>query len=270
MTEVGPTAELIERLRRHYIRDINKPGGVFVAECGINGTFGASQRCDALYAGFTNQSGRTLIGHEVKVSRADWVHEMDKPHKADRFVDSCHEWFLVVLDPAIVREGELPNGWGLMAPDPKARTRMRILVRPIRTTVTPDWDVVRSMMARADTLAADRRYTFERELAAEFHEKVQAMRAEFEEKGLNARGENEQLIAKVLAAIRAASPNWRPYPQPEDIAAAAMDLDEARRAGRQLRDEVKSRIRELRAAIDDVRGAYGPLSKILTEMDTGS
>lgn len=48
----------------------------------------------------------TLIGHEVKVSRADWLHELKQPEKAEAWKRFCHEWYLVVSDAAIVREGD--------------------------------------------------------------------------------------------------------------------------------------------------------------------
>lgn len=149
------THELMARLRRHYIAPSGMPGGVFVPECGKNGAWGASSRCDALYAGFTSTSGRILIGHEVKVSRADWLHELKQLEKADEWADQCHAWYLVVAEPGIVHDGELPNGWGLMAPTSKTRTRLTILTPArIHADRNPSWDAVRSMMARLDTLQA--------------------------------------------------------------------------------------------------------------------
>lgn len=53
-------------------------------------------------------------GHEVKVSRSDWLKELKDPGKAEAFRRFCHHWWLVVSDPDIVRAGELPAGWGLM------------------------------------------------------------------------------------------------------------------------------------------------------------
>ena len=78
------TKILMETLERHYINPSDDyAGGVFVPECGVNGKFGASSRVDALYVGFTQASGRLLIGHEVKASRSDWLRELSKVGKAD-------------------------------------------------------------------------------------------------------------------------------------------------------------------------------------------
>lgn len=149
------TQALTDALERHYIKPGSAlPGGVFLREVGINGTSG--RRCDALYAGFTAASGRLLVGHEVKVSRADWLHELDQPHKADRWADQCHSWWLVTPDPSIVRDGELPDGWGHMVL-PRTGRRLRVIARArVHADRQPQWWAVRSMMARTDTLTARR------------------------------------------------------------------------------------------------------------------
>lgn len=148
------TGELLERLQRHYIKPgAPLPGGIFLPEVGWNGQSGGG--CDAIYVGFTSTSGRILVGHELKVSRSDWLNELNKPGKADGWADQCHEWWLVVGDPTIVHDGELPAGWGLMAPGP-SKTRMKVLAKPDRKPRghAPSWDAVRSIMARQDTLRA--------------------------------------------------------------------------------------------------------------------
>ncbi len=76
----------------------------------------------------------TLIGHEVKVSRADWLHELKQPEKAEAWKRFCHEWYLVVSDAAIVREGELPDGWGLMVSHGRS---LRLVTRAARLRPEP-------------------------------------------------------------------------------------------------------------------------------------
>lgn len=157
MTESN-TEALLALLKRHYIKPgQDLPGGVFLPEVGQNGSWGAGSRCDAIYVGFTSSSGRMLVGHELKVSRADWLNELNKPGKADQWADQCHEWWLVVPNPAIVHEGELPAGWGLMYPG-RSKTRMQVHTPAERKdprTHQPSWDSVRSIIARHDTLRAE-------------------------------------------------------------------------------------------------------------------
>lgn len=149
---MAETETLLALLKRHYIKPgAPMPGGIFLPEVGQNGSWGASSRCDAIYVGFTSASGRLLVGHELKVSRADWLAELNKPGKADAWADECHEWWLVTT-PGVVHDGELPDGWGHMVPG-RSKTRMRVVQKPRRhSDRTPSWDAVRSVMARQDTL----------------------------------------------------------------------------------------------------------------------
>lgn len=148
------TITLLDALRLRYIKPSAQrgmQGGVFIPECGVNGGVSA-QRCDALYVGFTSTSGRLLVGHEIKASRSDWLHELAQPGKADFWADQCHEWWLVAA-PGVCQDGELPHGWGLLEPSPAGR--LRVVHRPVRHPERqPSWTVVRSIMARLDTLTA--------------------------------------------------------------------------------------------------------------------
>ena len=149
MSDRETTANLMGLLERHYLRPSDRlPAGVFLPEVGWNG-YDQSSRCDALFIGFTSASGRLLVGHEVKASRADWLRELAKPGKADGWADQCHQWWLVTA-PGVVQAGELPEGWGLMVPGP--RTRMKIITAATTRNVTPSWDVSRSIVARLNTI----------------------------------------------------------------------------------------------------------------------
>lgn len=59
-------------------------------------------------------STQAIHGHEVKVSRSDWLTELRDLSKSERVKRYCNYWWLVVSDAAIVKPGELPDGWGLM------------------------------------------------------------------------------------------------------------------------------------------------------------
>lgn len=64
----------------------------------------------------TWQSKLALHGHEIKVSRSDWLTELKQPEKAAEFTPYMHYWWIVAAYAGIVREGELPDGWGLLVP----------------------------------------------------------------------------------------------------------------------------------------------------------
>lgn len=71
-------------------------------------------------------STQAMHGHEVKVSRSDWLTELRDPTKAERIKRHCDYWWLVVSDASIVRPEELPEGWGLMV---KAGDKLRAKIK---------------------------------------------------------------------------------------------------------------------------------------------
>lgn len=152
--------DLLAVLRSHYIAQTTAPGardgGVFAPEVAMNGSWGGpgTRRADALYSGFTAASGRILIGHEIKVSRADWRNELTKVGKADAWADACHAWYIVAPSTDVAPPEELPNGWGLMLPPRSSRgRRMQIAIKAsVKTDHDPPWWAVRSLMARLETL----------------------------------------------------------------------------------------------------------------------
>ncbi|MDO4243550.1 MAG: hypothetical protein Q4C85_07305 [Actinomyces sp.] len=158
------TPQLLAALRSHYMppaRTGASGGGIFAHEVSVNGTWSGAgnRRCDALYAGFTSTSGRILVGHELKVSRADWRSELDHAGKADAWADACHAWYVVAPSTDVVPAEEVPDGWGLMVLPRTARgRRMRIIVKAAtKRDHQPPWWAVRSLMARLDTLARQER-----------------------------------------------------------------------------------------------------------------
>lgn len=74
---------------------------------------------DALVMGLWPSRGLELHGIEVKVSRSDWLREKKTPEKAEEIARYCDRWWLAVRDPEIIKEGELPPTWGLLAPKGK-------------------------------------------------------------------------------------------------------------------------------------------------------
>ena len=93
-------------LANHVRDDANRAGRVadFIAQDTHGGGYGRGN----------NLHRYPLHGHEVKISRADWLAELRDPTKAEAFRPYMHYWWLVVPDKSIVKPGELPEGWGLL------------------------------------------------------------------------------------------------------------------------------------------------------------
>lgn len=78
-------------------------------------TGGANNIADLMIIGAWHSSGNFLEGFEIKVSRADWLNELKKPDKCQPSKKFCHKWWLVIADEKMVKDGELPEDWGMMA-----------------------------------------------------------------------------------------------------------------------------------------------------------
>ncbi len=69
---------------------------------------------DALAINLWQSSGCPLHGFEIKISRADLVKELTHPEKSSEIKQFCNHWWLIVPSEKLLREGELPDDWGLM------------------------------------------------------------------------------------------------------------------------------------------------------------
>lgn len=71
---------------------------------------------DAMALNLWSTRGLEFHGFEIKVTRADWLRELRTPSKAEELGVYCDRWWLVLADRDIIKEGELPNLWGVMIP----------------------------------------------------------------------------------------------------------------------------------------------------------
>lgn len=97
------------------------------------------------YPGDPRGTRLAFHGHEVKVSRSDWLTELKDPTKAEVFKRYMHHWWLAVPDASIVKPGELPDGWGLLvASGGKLRAKVKA---PRLTPESLPTDLAMSLMA---------------------------------------------------------------------------------------------------------------------------
>lgn len=101
---------VLEHLRRRYL----PPEHALFTEVGNATGFGTTRHIDALVMGLWPSSGMLVEGIEIKVSRQDWLRELKQPAKAAEMACFCDKFWLCVSEARIVREGELPEGWGLL------------------------------------------------------------------------------------------------------------------------------------------------------------
>lgn len=258
------TPELLAILQGHYIAETTdvhaRDGGVFAPEISVNGTWGTgSRRADALYAGFTSASGRILVGHELKVSRSDWRHELDQLDKADTWADACHAWYVVAPSTEIVPPEELPAGWGLMLPPKSSRgKRMRIEVKAeVKKDFSPPWWAVRSFMARIDTLTHQKRLDEVKRIAqAQFDEH----RKRFEgsqrnrESSIDQRQRLESMDA-LEKELGLSITSWR-----DDIAGGRVSAETLAAAAKLVASSKNYQLRNLDRVIREIADAHKALS----------
>lgn len=148
---VGPPvreADMLRLLADRYMA-VHGNGVRYVAASHVrsHAGFDARRTADFIAMDLWPSKGLCLHGHEVKVSRSDWLTELKDPEKAGEFIPYMDYWWLVVSDPRIVRPGELPDGWGLLAkngthlfvkrqakhrsPEPMPKTMMAAFLRAV-------------------------------------------------------------------------------------------------------------------------------------------
>lgn len=109
--------DMLDLLRARYTQKFgNGPRYVFMPHVRSNAGFDAPRTLDAVVMDLWPSKGLHLHGFEIKCSRSDWLRELKAPEKAQVFHDRLDRFWLVVADRSIVRDGELPTGWGLLAP----------------------------------------------------------------------------------------------------------------------------------------------------------
>lgn len=184
---------------------------------------GRRRFADALAIEQFGRAGHHLHGFEVKVSRADWLRELKDDSKADSVFRYCDFWWVVVGDPAIVKDDELPDGWGLLYARGNALVA-KAEPRRQRDVVVHDRAFVAAIFRRAREQQLDKKI-----LNAEVSKAVNAER-EFQQRLAENARKNLQdrydALAKGIAEFEAAtglkiSDTWRySYQSPGDLGRA--------------------------------------------------
>lgn len=120
-------ADLVNLLRNHYLPPGRVAAGLFAEEVGSPC---GRRRADALWVPTTAHGDPGIVGHEVKVSRADVLVELADPAKADPWAKYCDRWWLVVGDPKLIDGLDIPDAWGVMAPPSGRLRRTMTVLRP--------------------------------------------------------------------------------------------------------------------------------------------
>jgi hypothetical protein len=119
-----------ESLLIDFIRNTYPPPEYAVLDHVRNATghVGNVRTADAIMFSTYPSRGLYLYGFEIKCHRADWLSELRDPAKAEEIGRYCDFWY-VVAPRGVVRDGEVPQNWGWLAPE---KTRLKVMKKPVR------------------------------------------------------------------------------------------------------------------------------------------
>jgi hypothetical protein len=141
------TRTILAALITHYRKPgSDRSGEILITEAAAPG--GSTRRADLVRIGMWASRGTGIDVHEIKISRPDWLRELDDPAKAEAWWPYCNR-FWITAPPGIVAEGELPAGWGLMEPQARSRRfkiRVQAAVKEPKLTVA----LLIELLRRAD------------------------------------------------------------------------------------------------------------------------
>lgn len=243
------TKELDERLRQHFISDKDQldlagAGAVYLTEVTAPGHSG--RRADAVHIGLWSSRGAgTIEVCELKISRSDWLVELKKPQKAEAWWPYCNHFWLVVPHEGIVKDGELPKGWGLMMPGTRGR-RFKVLVKPEEREAQITPGLLITLLKNTETTRTNALLLQDRKLRAEFYERekqIQRQRGVFSDKDRR----RLELLDRLEAALGVglAEYSWEDKLEPEGAAEALQALVQGRVSLDRAKDRAESAVREL-------------------------
>lgn len=167
---------VLKLLEAHYNPPNRQPSWNLLSEIQAPSS---NRRADLIAMGLGSSSGYQLVGHEIKVTRADLVHELEDLTKPDPWLRYCQQWWLVVADPALVEDLEIPERWGVMAPPSGRRTRSMTMLRDAPKVKVDDLGpAYRTIAAKSfwGTRERERAYRWAREDAARMRQENDDLR----------------------------------------------------------------------------------------------
>ena len=173
----------------------------------------AGRRLDVVALNMWETRGWRVVGFEIKVSRGDWVRELNAFQKSEEWT-AVVDAFYVVTPPKLVRDGELPEGWGhLELCGSRMMTRRHAAVRDGRTTLPRE--VAARFIGRLAQRATQEERTAEHRARQQLRDDVESMvRTRIEAEWAGEREELQRLRTEHRALLDALGVNpisWRAH-----------------------------------------------------------
>ncbi|TYB69686.1 hypothetical protein FXF51_05865 [Nonomuraea sp. PA05] len=194
------TRQLMDALLAHYRKPgTDQDGEVLIPEVAAPGS---SRRADLVRVGLWSSRGYGIDVHELKVSRADWLRELDDPAKAEAWWEHSSR-FWIVAPPNMIQPSELPTGWGLMVPPTSANhRRFKVVVKPAERQPKLTLALMTELVRRADNIRAGEIWQIKQEHRNALYEQEQKIRQEIGSSRLDYETQERlELLDKIEAAM---------------------------------------------------------------------
>lgn len=258
---------MVAMLKKHYLPDAKFPPGHCAVE--IESPDGR-RRADLLFVPTTSGVSAGIIGHEIKVSRADVLVELNDPAKADPWAQYCERWYLVVSDIDFLAGLNVPPLWGIMAPPSGRLKRSMTIVRPApRLTPLDATPALRRILkhilaanwnrdeAHARTIAEYRRKLTRLETVIRDRTAVAITGRKLPEETLHI----ASLVERAKSVINHDVGFWAGTIDDEAIIAALVDHGAARIAAKRIRDDIEALLHQLDREQDSFQAARSDFAR---------
>jgi len=184
---------------------------------------GTAGRCDAAAFNCWPSKGYHRLAFEMKTGRGDFLKELDYPKKRKWLEENFHQTYFVVT-PGIMKEEEVPEGWGLLVAT-KAGDKLR-RVKVARHRELPPLpeplalSAIRSLATRMHSFTIpfefEGRKVTREDIDRYVHETLYAQQEVLDRQVKEARGNarklqraQQELAAPFLALVKEVVPEWR-------------------------------------------------------------
>ncbi|MEU1078201.1 hypothetical protein ABZ404_37055 [Streptomyces sp. NPDC005878] len=238
------TAQLLEALHGHFIKPQDRldpagAGAVFLTE--VTAPDGSGRRADAVHIGLWQSRGAGRIDVcELKTSRADFRRELEQPAKAEAWWPYSTTFSIVSPGVDITPPEDLPPGWGLLVPNPRAGARrFRQVVVPEERAPKLTVGLLGTLLKCTETVRTNALAALRRQMRAEHAKEVEELRS----RRAVAEAPNLEKRLKRLDALEEAMGleldrfSWDGHIAPEEAADALKEFMRGYQARRHARDD---------------------------------
>lgn len=268
------TAELNDLLHAHFIRPEDRlnqagAGAVYLTEVTAPGNSG--RRADAVHIGLWQSRGAGRIDVcELKVSRADFRRELDKPQKAEAWWPYSTTFCIVSPGVDITPPEELPPGWGLMVPGPRGR-RFKTVVKPAEREPKLTIGLLMTLLKNTETSRVNDLRMQEQRLREQHYQQVQEVRRE---RGMVSPKDVKRLdllerLEKAMD-LQLGEYAWRDQLEPETAAAGLAEFMRGHAARVKARETAEDEARSLERLAARAAAEAAALRKALGTVKEGA